>query len=424
MDNQHEVEYSGTVEDLLYAQGAFAGIYAGANTLQNLGSAAVRPGWLLAGGHQLVPAGGSNFAIGTFGGNNLFDKAFNKTIGKTALGKGLASAEGVNFMGGNFSYYSNKAYHAAGGMQNKQALLPGINFSFKGSMKKHLNSISDFTEGTEGALKKADDAVEKATKNLFKLREGAEKAISSSYQNSLHATEVNSNVKRTSTSRLKKLKKERLAKENFDNVIKKSEVSLSSAESKLFSAKKDLLEQTSKFSREEIVEAGSKLKGTELDTFASNKAKEIVGTYSDEFLAKHVKKDGVALTIEEIEEQVGNKILQQSKNKAFASSLGGKTLSLLGRGGAKAAGVFFSAPVQVALGIETVANMASSARTNWQLNQIKEWQAGKQSVFTNPYTTAVVQKGNQIATRNNTELNALLSSSNVAKGIAARVGVN
>ena len=64
------------------------------------------------------------------------------------------------------------------------------------------------------------------------------------------------------------------------------------------------------------------------------------------------------------------------------------------------------------------------SRLAQQLKQIKEWQTSKQSQYFNPYTTAVIQKAGQITQNNNNELNTLLSSSNVAKGLAGKVGVN
>ena len=398
MDNFHEVEYTNTVEDYLYSLGAFAGVYAGANTLQNLGNASVRPGWLLAGGHQVVPGFKSNFVVGAFGGNNLFERGFNKTLGKTALGKGLASAEGLNFSFMNFSYHSNEAYKAAGGMSNKQALLPGVNVTTKGRMAKHLNSVADFTEGAnQTAIKKADDAVELATKNLFRAKEGTIVTIDNSYSKKVVNPALTSKV-----------------------------------EEKLATSQKNLAEQLGKFSREEIIETGAKLKNGELDKFASGKAKEIVGTYTDEMLLKTAGESAEVIAndslrkelIEKAEKKVGGQILQQSKNAAFAASKNGKVLMGLGRFGAKAAGVFFSAPVQAAFAIETAVNISSTLRTNWQLKQIKEWQASKQSQYFNPYTNAVIQKAGQITQNNNNELNMLLSSSNVAKGLAGKVGVN
>ena len=398
MDNFHEVEYTNTVEDYLYSLGAFAGIYAGANTLQNLGSASVRPGWLLAGGHQVVPGFKSNFVVGAFGGNNLFERGFNKTLGKTALGKGLASAEGLNFSFMNFSYHSNEAYKAAGGMSNKQALLPGVNVTTKSRMTKHLNSIADFTEGAnQTAIKKADDAVELATKNLFRAKDGTVVTIDNSYSKKV--------VNPALTSK---------------------------AEEKLAASQKNLTEQLGKFSREEIIETGAKLKNGELDKFATGKAKEIVGTYTDEMLLKTAGESAEVIAndslrkelIEKAEKKVGGQILQQSKNAAFAASKTGKVLTGLGRFGAKSASVFFSAPVQAAFAIESAVNISSTLRTNWQLKQIKEWQTSKQSQYFNPYTNAVIQKAGQITQNNNNELNMLLSSGNVAKGLAGKVGVN
>lgn len=398
MDNFHEVEYTNTLEDYLYSLGAFAGVYAGANTLQNLGSASVRPGWLLAGGHQVVPGFKSNFIVGAFGGNNLFERGFNKTLGKTALGKGLASAEGLNFSFMNFSYHSNKAYKAAGGMSNKQALLPGVNVTTKGRMAKHLNSVADFTEGAnKAAIKKADDAVELATKNLFRAKDGTIVTVDNSYSKKV--------VNPTLTSKV---------------------------EEKLATSQKNLAEQLGKFSREEIIETGAKLKNGELDKFATGKAKEIVGTYTDEMLLKTVGNSAEAIAsdslrkelIEKAEKKVGGQILQQSKNAAFAASKTGKVLTGLGRFGAKSASVFFSAPVQAAFAIESAVNISSTLRTNWQLKQIKEWQTSKQSQYFNPYTNAVIQKAGQITQNNNNELNMLLSSGNVAKGLAGKVGVN
>ncbi len=398
MDNSHEVEYTNTVEDYLYSLGAFAGVYAGANTLQNLGSASVRPGWLLAGGHQVVPGFKSNFIVGAFGGNNLVERGFNKTLGKTALGKGLASAEGLNFSFMNFSYHSNEAYKAAGGMSNKQALLPGVNVTTKGRMAKHLNSVADFTEGAnEAAIKKADDAVELATKNLFRAKEGTIVTIDNSYSKKVVNPALTSKV-----------------------------------EEKLATSQKNLTEQLGKFSREEIIETGAKLKNGELNTFASGKAKEIVGTYTDEMLLKTAGESAEVIAndslrkelIEKAEKKVGGQILQQSKNVAFAASKTGKVLTGLGRFGAKSASIFFSAPVQAAFAIETAVNISSTLRTNWQLKQIKEWQASKQSQYFNPYTNAVIQKAGQITQNNNNELNMLLSSGNVAKGLAGKVGVN
>ena len=398
MDNSHEVDYTNTVEDYLYSLGAFAGVYAGANTLQNLGSASVRPGWLLAGGHQVVPGFKSNFVVGAFGGNNLVERGFNKTLGKTALGKGLASAEGLNFSFMNFSYHSNEAYKAAGGMSNKQALLPGVNVTTKGRMAKHLNSVADFTEGAnQTAIKKADDAVELATKNLFRAKEGTIVTIDNSYSKKVVNPALTSKV-----------------------------------EEKLATSQKNLTEQLGKFSREEIIETGAKLKNGELDKFSSGKAKEIVGTYTDEMLLKTAGESAEVIAndslrkelIEKAEKKVGGQILQQSKNAAFAASKNGKVLMGLGRFGAKAAGVFFSAPVQAAFAIETAVNISSTLRTNWQLKQIKEWQASKQSQYFNPYTNAVIQKAGQITQNNNNELNMLLSSSNIAKGLAGKVGVN
>ena len=398
MDNSHEVEYTNTLEDYLYSLGAFAGVYAGANTLQNLGSASVRPGWLLAGGHQVVPGFKSNFVVGAFGGNNLFERGFNKTLGKTALGKGLASAEGLNFSFMNFSYHSNEAYKAAGGMSNKQALLPGVNVTTKGRMAKHLNSISDFTEGAnKAAIKKADDTVELATKNLFRAKDGTVVTIDNSYSKKVVNPALTSKV-----------------------------------EEKLATSQKNLAEQLGKFSREEIIETGAKLKNGELDKFASGKAKEIVGTYTDEMLLKTVGNSAEAiadenartLLAEAAEKKVGGQILQQSKNAAFAASKTGKVLTGLGRFGAKSASIFFSAPVQAAFAIESAVNISSTLRTNWQLKQIKEWQTSKQSQYFNPYTNAVIQKAGQITQNNNNELNMLLSSGNVAKGLAGKVGVN
>ena len=398
MDNFHEVEYTNTLEDYLYSLGAFSGVYAGANTLQNLGSASVRPGWLLAGGHQVVPGFKSNFVVGAFGGNNLFEIGFNKTLGKTALGKGLASAEGLNFSFMNFSYHSNKAYQAAGGMSNKQALLPGVNITTKGRMAKHLNSVADFTEGAnQTAIKKADDTVELATKNLFRAKEGTIVTIDNSYSKKVANPALTSKV-----------------------------------EEKLATSQKNLAEQLGKFSREEIIETGAKLKNGELDKFATGKAKEIVGTYTDEMLLKTVGNSAEAiadenartLLAEAAEKKVGGQILQQSKNAAFAASKTGKVLTGLGRFGAKSASVFFSVPVQAAFAIETAVNISSTLRTNWQLKQIKEWQTSKQSQYFNPYTNAVIQKAGQITQNNNNELNMLLSSGNVAKGLAGKVGVN
>ena len=398
MDNFHEVEYTNTAEDYLYSLGAFAGVYAGANTLQNLGSASVRPGWLLAGGHQVVPGLKSNFVVGAFGGNNLFERGFNKTLGKTALGKGLASAEGLNFSFMNFSYYSNEAYKAAGGMTNKQALLPGVNVTTKGRMAKHLNSVADFTEGAnKAAIKKADDTVELATKNLFRAKEGTVVTIDNSYSKKVVNPALTSKV-----------------------------------EEKLATSQKNLAEQLGKFSREEIIETGAKLKNGELDKFASGKAKEIVGTYTDEMLLKTAGESAEVIAndslrkelIEKAEKKVGGQILQQSKNAAFAASKTGKVLTGLGKFGAKSASIFFSAPVQAAFGIETAVNISSTLRTNWQLKQIKEWQTSKQSQYFNPYTNAVIQKAGQITQNNNNELNMLLSSSNIAKGLAGKVGVN
>ena len=398
MDNSHEVEYTNTVEDYLYSLGAFAGVYAGANTLQNLGSASVRPGWLLAGGHQVVPGFKSNFVVGAFGGNNLVERGFNKTLGKTALGKGLASAEGLNFSFMNFSYHSNEAYKAAGGMSNKQALLPGVNVTTKGRMAKHLNSVADFTKGAnQTAIKKADDAVELATKNLFRAKEGTIVTIDNSYSKKVANPALTSKV-----------------------------------EEKLATSQKNLAEQLGKFSREEIIETGAKLKNGELNTFASGKAKEIVGTYTDEMLLKTAGESAEVIAndslkkelIERAEKKVGGQILQQSKNVAFAASKTGKVLTGLGRFGAKSASIFFSAPVQAAFAIEAAVNISSTLRTNWQLKQIKEWQASKQSQYFNPYTNAVIQKAGQITQNNNNELNMLLSSSNIAKGLAGKVGVN
>lgn len=398
MDNFHEVEYTNTVEDYLYSLGAFAGVYAGANTLQNLGSASVRPGWLLAGGHQVVPGFKSNFVVGAFGGNNLFERGFNKTLGKTALGKGLASAEGLNFSFMNFSYYSNETYKAAGGMSNKQALLPGVNVTTKGRMAKHLNSVADFTEGAnQTAIKKADDTVELATKNLFRAKDGTIVTIDNSYSKKVVNPALTSKV-----------------------------------EEKLATSQKNLAEQLGKFSREEIIETGAKLKNGELDKFATGKAKEIVGTYTDEMLLKTAGESAEVIAndslkkelIEKAEKKVGGQILQQSKNAAFAASKTGKVLTGLGRFGAKSASVFFSAPVQAAFAIETAVNISSTLRTNWQLKQIKEWQTNKQSQYFNPYTNAVIQKAGQITQNNNNELNMLLSSSNIAKGLAGKVGVN
>lgn len=398
MDNFHEVEYTNTVEDYLYSLGAFAGVYAGANTLQNLGSASVRPGWLLAGGHQVVPGFKSNFIVGAFGGNNLFERGFNKTLGKTALGKGLASAEGLNFSFMNFSYHSNETYKAAGGMSNKQALLPGVNVTTKGRMAKHLNSVADFTEGAnQTAIKKADDTVELATKNLFRAKDGTIVTIDNSYSKKVVNPALTSKV-----------------------------------EEKLATSQKNLAEQLGKFSREEIIETGAKLKNGELDKFATGKAKEIVGTYTDEMLLKTAGESAEVIAndslkkelIEKAEKKVGGQILQQSKNAAFAASKTGKVLTGLGRFGAKSASVFFSAPVQAAFAIETAVNISSTLRTNWQLKQIKEWQTNKQSQYFNPYTNAVIQKAGQITQNNNNELNMLLSSSNIAKGLAGKVGVN
>ena len=398
MDNFHEVEYTNTLEDYLYSLGAFAGVYAGANTLQNLGSASVRPGWLLAGGHQVVPGFKSNFVVGAFGGNNLFERGFNKTLGKTALGKGLASAEGLNFSFMNFSYHSNETYKAAGGMSNKQALLPGVNVTTKGRMAKHLNSVADFTEGAnQTAIKKADDAVELATKNLFRAKDGTVVTIDNSYSKKVVNPALTSKV-----------------------------------EEKLATSQKNLAEQLGKFSREEIIETGAKLKNGELDKFATGKAKEIVGTYTDEMLLKTAgesaeviaDKNARTLLAEAAEKKVGGQILQQSKNAAFAASKTGKVLTGLGKFGAKSASIFFSVPVQAAFAIEAAVNISSTLRTNWQLKQIKEWQTSKQSQYFNPYTNAVIQKAGQITQNNNDELNMLLSSSNIAKGLAGKVGVN
>lgn len=397
MDNSHEVGYVNTVEDYLYSLGAFSTIYGASNTLQHLGDASVRSGILAAGGHQLIPGGKSNFVFGLFGGNNLFEKGFNKTLGKTALGKSLASPGGVNAGFLNFSYYSNKAYVAAGGMVNKQALLPGINVTLKSSMQKHLNSVTDFTYDNSASIKKADSAVERATKNLYMAKEGTVVTINDSYSE-------------------KKIDSEFLGK----------------AEAKLANAQKELSKQLgNQFSREEIIEAGAKLKGDELMRFSSGKAKEIAATYTDEMLLKSLGEAGSVLdkntrqtAIEELEKKLAGQIAQQSKNVAFSNTLGGKTLALLGKGSAKTAGIFFSAPVQTALGIETAINIYSTLRTNKQLKQIKDWQAGKQGYYENPYTSAVIQKAGQITQRNDTELNTLLMSSNIAKNIASRVGVN
>ena len=517
MDNFHEVEYTNTVEDYLYSLGAFAGVYAGANTLQNLGSASVRPGWLLAGGHQVVPGFKSNFIVGAFGGNNLFERGFNKTLGKTALGKGLASAEGLNFSFMNFSYHSNEAYKAAGGMSNKQALLPGVNVTTKGRMAKHLNSVVDFTEGAnDNALKaiskqkktlekidslkyfvdstddRVDDFVKTSIKNAHKssapsgmklkdlkdgvatikkeiigsqemneyAEEAVQKYLKNGFANTDDSTTTLRNFRRGVQTTRNNAKVEyvdnyvdKYVSESIKGAVNpdKSPMTLKEleagakgireesdvAKNKISKLKKiaELREQNNSFEifdRDEIVKTGSKLKNGELTEFASVKAKEIVGTYTDEMLLKTVGNSAEAiadenartLLAEAAEKKVGGQILQQSKNAAFAASKTGKVLTGLGRFGARSASIFFSVPVQAAFAIEAAVNISSTLRTNWQLKQIKEWQASKQSQYFNPYTNAVIQKAGQITQNNNNELNMLLSSSNIAKGLAGKVGVN
>lgn len=378
---EHSTEYVKTPEDYLYTQGWFAGIYGAGNFIKHAADPKnVRAGILAAGPHQLVPGGSSNFLGGVLPGvKTAYDKTWSKTIGRTGIGKKMASPEGFNFAKVNFKYLDAKA---VGGIENEEALLSGLNFSFQFQQERSRMAKIGVDKMYDKALSTSSDTMDE----LIKRKEAVK---------SVKANTIGKGSKAVNKEILSE--KHVLLQELEEKIkLKSKEVTYSNITDDLAKvSKKDRLIQ------------------------ASEKATELVGKLDKDSLAK-IANLGEGAVAKDIEEVAAKKIGKQMMSDTFKKTVGGKMVGVTAAGIGKTAAFFFSAPVQLLLGAEAVQNTANQLRNDWRLKQVDSMSKSRNAYFSNPNANVDLQKGNFISQRNSTELDSLLAAPNVAKNVARR----
>lgn len=414
MLENHEIEYTKTVEDYLYGSGIFAGVYGAGNTLQHLANRKVSNRLLVAGGHQLVPTMGSNFVLGVFGGNALYDKAWNKTIGKTAFGKAAAMEGGFSKGWFNFSYTSNSTYQAAGGLRNTEGFLPGLNVTTaKAAENTRIANlgIRDMYANTKYKPQNVN-AVKETTKKITQ-------ELSPDHPMFEHLEKFNKPAEEIPVEQLDDFaskeaevaKKEAIRKaKRADYVNKKAEIN-----EKLLSRNKGRAEY------DEIVDSMLK-KGK-----GSNARFKRAGIIADEIVDSLEKDDllkianlGDDVADDVLRATAAEKIQKQLAHEAFKKTIGGKALGQVAKGAVATGKFFFSAPVQAILFAEFMWNLAASQKQNQKLEMIKSYERNKTAYFESPVAGASLQTGYQISQNNNSELDYLLSSTNIAGKLTKR----
>lgn len=441
MLENHEIEYTKTVEDYLYGAGMFAGVYGVGNTLQHLANRKVSNRLLVAGGHQLVPTMGSNFMLGVFGGNALYDIAWNKTIGKTAFGKAAAMEGGFNKGWFNFSYTSNSTYQAAGGLKNAEGFLPGLNVTTaKAAENTRIANlgIRDMYANTKYKPQNVN-TVKEATKKITQelspdhpMFEHLEK-FNKPDKKTKAGRRANRSLSRKEKAALKKqtkllseeipveqlddfaskeaevVKKEAIRKaKRADYVNKKAEIN-----EKLLSRNKGRAEY------DEIVETIAKSKKDVKGYRIEHNANRIVDSLQKDDLLK-IANLGDDVADDVLRATAAEKIQKQLAHEAFKKTIGGKALGQVAKGAVATGKFFFSAPVQTILFAEAMWNLAASQKQNQKLEMIKSYERNKTAYFESPVAGASLQTGYQISQNNNSELDYLLSSTNIAGKLTKR----
>lgn len=320
----------------------------------------------------------------------------------------------------------------------------------KGQLKDKLPGFeSEADELVDDYLKKAFDSGDPNLK-LSDLKTNAEtmrsdyiKNASSDFEGRAYQDAMDDYMNKAKNGDLSLDDLKKNAQKYNDNIEKASKTA--NKTKNRISRTKDIItqlesEKIETFSRQNIIDDGAKAissrklgKVTAKEAakqYGDEVAEKIVANLSDDALLKYGGKElaGKAIASDAdrallqaaAKTEIGRQVATQARNAAFAKTVTGRSLSVIGTGASAIGKFLFSAPVQTVLMAETALNLAASARTNNQVRNIKEYQGAKQAYFNNPATQSAIQKGGAIYQNNNNDLNFLLSSPNVATQVTNR----